>query len=264
MPPRIGKSLSKLVASSGALSRRLAEQAVIGGRVAVDGTVCRKPATRIELSEQEVTLDGTALGPPIEQVDSAIRLWRYHKPRGLVTTHSDPAGRPTVFGSLPSSLPRVISVGRLDAESEGLLLLTTLGSLARSLELPSSAIKRAYHCLVQTGQREIGAPILDELRSGLTLADGTWLRPMQADPVPDSSERRGRRWVRMVLTEGKNREIRRVWEHYGFATLALVRVGYGPFELGSLPPGQVEEVCASEVRALRRKAHSWSNEQGRS
>jgi len=150
-----------------------------------------------------VALDDSVLGEKEERA----RTWRYHKPRGLVTTHNDPLGRQTVFGTLPTTLPRVISVGRLDAESEGLLLLTMHGSLARSLELPSSGLERVYHCKIDTGQREVSASMLDELRSGLTLADGTRLRPMLAEDAdgPHGGQRsRGRPWMRMLLTEGKN------------------------------------------------------------
>jgi len=193
-------------------------------------------------------------------------MWRYDKPRGLVTTHNDPLGRQTVFGTLPTTLPRVISVGRLDAESEGLLLLTMHGSLARSLELPSSGLERVYHCKIDTGQREVSASMLDELRSGLTLADGTRLRPMLAEDAdgPHGGQRsRGRPWMRMLLTEGKNRKIRRVWEHFGFAKLSLVRTAYGPFALGSLSPGQLEEVCAEEVSALQARSRQWPDKQGR-
>ena len=262
--PRLGKPIARVIAASSALSRRLAEHAVVSGRVAVDGAVCRTPALRVEREAHQITLDGIEIGPAIEEIEGGVRLWRYHKPRGLVTTHSDPHGRPTVFGQLPRHLPRVISVGRLDAESEGLLLLTTLGSLARSLELPSSSIERAYNCLIQTGERHVSTDMLAELSAGLTLADGTKLRPMQVEPVHgDGSAARGRRWLRMTLTEGKNREIRRVWSHFGFSTLALIRVAFGPFELGDLTPGGLQEVAKKDVEALRRKASTWPDEQGK-
>ena len=258
VPPRLGQSLSRVVAAAGSLSRRRAERAVLDGRVAVSGHVCRKPALRIH--EQEVLLDGEELKPVEESAPA--RLWRYHKPRGLVVTHHDPQGRPTVFEQLSStSLPRLISVGRLDAESEGLLLLTTVGSLARKLELPSSGVAREYDCLVQTGQRDIDSTHIDELAAGLTLGDGTALRSISVQP--SDLRPNGRRWVRMVLAEGKNREIRRVWAHYGFATLRLVRVSYGPFALGGLLPGEVEEVCLHEVERLQATAQSWPDEQGR-
>ncbi len=265
--PRVGKSLSRVVASSSALSRRLAENAVLSGRVFVDGTVCRSPAMRVQRDSQHITLDGIEVGPPIDETEDGVRMWRYYKPRGLVTTHYDPYGRPTVFGQLPATMPRVISVGRLDAQSEGLLLLTTLGSLARALELPSSSVERSYECLIQTGERGVSATMLAELGAGLTLADGTKLRPMHVEPADTMTGGAhafsGQRWMRMTLFEGKNREIRRVWDHFGFSTLSLIRVSFGPFQLGDLSPGGFEEVGKKDVEALRRKARTWPDEQGR-
>lgn len=164
-------------------------------------------------------------------------------------------------------MPRVISVGRLDAESEGLLLLTTQGALARAMELPTSGLEREYNVLVATGKRDVTPAMVDELAAGLTLSDGTQLRPMaveaSAGEAAIGTPSGGKRWLRMVLKEGKNREIRRVWEHWGFSTLSLVRTAYGPFDLGTLTPGGLQKVGRTEVAALQKKARGWSDAQGR-
>ena len=311
MSPRIGKSLSRAVALAGGVSRRVAQGAVISGRVTLDGEVCRRPAARV-VEPAEVTLDGVVL-PSLDSLgDRTVRLWRYHKPRGLITTHADPEGRPTVFDSLPSTLPRLVSAGRLDRESEGLLMLTTHGSLARRLEHPSSGFVRVYQALLSTGQRAVTPDMLAELAAGLTLTDGSVFRPIRAtllererrreacsracgrSPIDDGARAARMQWVRMELTEGQNREVRqapsvdpdlpsprpsptcphparaashgepqpthcippalhqcrRAWAHFGFATASLVRTSYGPFALGELAAGELDEVAPGQVAAL--------------
>ena len=253
--PRVGTQLSRIVAASGALSRRLAHEAVLGGRVTVNGAVCRKPHLRFEAlpGPDVIALDGAEL----QQLGETARLWRYHKPRGLITTHSDPMGRQHVFGSLPEDLPRVVSAGRLDAASEGLLMLTTHGTLARKLELPSTGLTRIYRARIAVGQRAVTSDMVEELARGLLLSDGTQLRQIRVTP---ESSTKTQAWVRMELTEGKNRECRRVWEHYGFATSDLIRIQYGPFELGDLAPGQLAEVDSSQVQALMSERASRSDD----
>lgn len=266
--PRIGLSLSKIVARAGAVSNRIAFGAVKSGRVTVNGEECRMPARRVLAGTEGpdvVELDGVVLTSPIDAVDGGARMWRYHKPRGLLTTHDDPEGRPTVFEALPAWLPRVISAGRLDGESEGLLMLTTSGSLARELELPSSGFVRVYEALVATGKREVTRAMVEELLRGLRLGDGTQLRPITAQPLDGAavtSAGSGRVWVRMELTEGKNREVRRIWSHFGFPTLRLARTSYGPFELGDLEAGELEEVSSDDVALLLRGMRTHRSTQG--
>lgn len=178
----------------------------------------------------KITVDGRPIGAA-----EPTRLWRYHKPSGLVTTHRDPAGRPTVFQHLPQNMPRVISVGRLDLTSEGLLLLTNDGELARRLELPANGWLRRYRA---RAFGRIEQAELDQLKNGITV-DGVRYGAIEA-----KLERGGasNAWITMSLTEGKNREVRRVLDALGLKVNRLIRVSYGPFQLGTLEPGAVEEV----------------------
>lgn len=183
-----------------------------------------------------ITVDGRAL-PAAERT----RLWRYHKPAGLVTSHRDQRGRPTVFARLPAGLPRVISVGRLDLASEGLLLLTNDGALARHLELPATGWTRRYRARVFG---EVSAQALAALAQGLTVA-GVRYGPIEAgvDRVQGANT-----WLTLSLKEGRNREVRRVLEHLGLKVNRLIRIAYGPFQLGSLARGEAEEVAARVLR----------------
>lgn len=221
-------------------------------RVCVNGVQVSNPAARVRQSDR-VTVDGELT--PLEVAPP--RLWRFHKPLGLITTASDPQGRPTVFASLPGWLPRVLSVGRLDLRSEGLLLLTNSGPLARMLELPSNAFERKYRALVCTGQeRGVTGAMLRAMGDGLTLRDQTRFRPIRAVRTPLQPAAAGHEWVRMTLVEGKTREVRRAWQHFGFVVSRLVRDAYGPFELGELRPGEVEEVprrCVARLLRLRER-----------
>ena len=248
------RSVQRVVAAAGELSRRRAQSAVLKGRVTVNDVVCHNPALPVG-SNDRVALDGSALNaapsPPL--------LWRYWKPTGLLTTHRDTHGRPTVFDALQDVLKRrVISVGRLDRESEGLLLLTTSGALAWALQHPSSAIIREYHACVATGSREVAPAHLEQLERGLTLSDGFRYAPMRVELLARGGafeeEQRsspGYQWVRMRLTEGKKHEVRRSWSHFGFAVSRLVRVAYGDFGLEGLSaPGDVQPVDAADVEKL--------------
>eukprot|EP00965_Chrysotila_dentata_P182126 6013926-Pleurochrysis_carterae.AAC.3 len=177
------------------------------------------------------------------------RLWRYYKPAGLLTTHKDPEGRPTVFDSLPPSLPRVVSVGRLDMQTEGLLLLTDSGQFARMLELPDAKIERLYEVQLVTGSRGIDQQMLHEIEAGIVFADGTRLRKIDVRVV-SQGERRAT--LTMRLREGKKREVRRIWEeHFGFRVRKLQRRAYGPFQIGLLDPGELKEVPPEEVRKMQ-------------
>ncbi len=224
-----GERIAKYLARAGVASRRDVERMIAAGRIAVDGKVLTTPAFFVA-PEQRITLDGKPVA-----VCEPTRLWRYYKPRGLVTTARDPQGRPTVFEHLPKHLPRVVSVGRLDLDSEGLLLLTNDGALARRLELPSSGWSRRYRVRVRGTP---AAAALAELKKGITV------RGIAYGPVVVQVDRQqsGNSWLTVTLSEGKNREIRRVFEHLGHPVSRLIRIAFGPFELGELNRGDVEEV----------------------
>ena len=230
-PERIAKAMAR----AGLCSRREAEQWILAGRVAVNGKPIASPALVVTPADQ-VMVDG-ALLPEREHV----RLWRYNKPPGLVTTHSDPQGRPTVFQRLPETLGRVISIGRLDLTSEGLLLLTNDGALARRLELPSTGWTRRYRVRAHGTADEAA---LDKLRNGITLA-GIRYGAIEArvEKVQGSNV-----WLSMALQEGKNREIRKVLEAMNLVVNRLIRVAYGPFQLGNLERGEISEVTGKVLR----------------
>lgn len=231
-----GERIAKCLARAGVASRRDVEAMIAARRVAVDGAVLSTPAFFVT-AQSRITVDGKPVAAPQQ-----TRLWRYHKPRGLVTTARDPQGRATVFDKLPKSLPRVITVGRLDLDSEGLLLLTNDGALARQLELPSSGWQRRYRVRVRGRP---AAAALDRLKRGVTV-DGIDYGPIEA--VLDRAEG-SNSWLTVTLREGKNREIRRVFESLGHPVSRLIRVAFGPFELGKLAPGAVEEVPPATWRS---------------
>ncbi len=227
--------IAKVIARAGICSRRDAERLIAEGRVSVDGRRIDSPALNVSPG-QSVLVDGRPLPAP-----EPTRLWRYHKPAGLVTTHRDPEGRPTIFDKLRERLPRVISVGRLDLTSEGLLLLTNDGELARHLELPATGWIRRYRARVH-GQPPDG--LVEQLARGVTV-DGVRYAGIEASI--DRAER-SNAWISLALREGKNREVRRVLEHFGLTVNRLIRLAYGPFQLGRLAPGEVEEVNPKVVR----------------
>lgn len=230
-----GDRIAKRIAAAGLCSRREAERWIAAGRVAVDGVVLDSPAV-VVTGANTVTVDGKPL--PDAQ---PVRLFRYHKPSGLLTTHRDPQGRPTVFERLPPHLPRVVSVGRLDLDSEGLLLLTTSGELARKLEMPARGWKRRYRVRA-LGRPELGA--LAKLAKGVTVA-GVKYGPVEAKL---DRQQGANAWLTMSLTEGKNREVRKLCEHLGLTVNRLIRIAYGPFQLGNLPNGEVDEVPRKVVK----------------
>ncbi len=235
-----GERVAKLLARAGAASRRAVERLIAEGRVAVNGAVLTSPGVRIGRGDT-VTIDGA----PVAAAEPA-RLFRYHKPAGLLTTHADPKGRPTVFGALPPGLPRLISVGRLDLASEGLLLLTNDGGLARALELPASGLVRRYRA---RARGRFSPRRLAALAAGITVA-GVRYGPIEAGlEREDDAAAPANRWLSLSLAEGKNREVRRVLEALGLMVSRLIRVGYGPFELGDLAPGEIAEVDPARVRA---------------
>ncbi|MBN8890647.1 MAG: pseudouridine synthase [Acetobacteraceae bacterium SCN 69-10] len=233
-PPR-GERIAKWLARAGVASRRDAEKLLAEGKVRLNNAVITHPATFVSPGDL-VVVAGKLIDAP-----ERTRLWRYHKPDGLVTTHRDPEGRPTVFQALPPTMPRVVSVGRLDLNSEGLLLLTNDGALARRLELPANGWIRRYRVRV-FGMVEPAT--LAALAKGITI-DGVRYDSIEAGL---DSRKGDNCWLTISLREGRNREIRRVMQHLGFHVTRLIRVAYGPFQLGHLPRGMVDEVPAKVLR----------------
>jgi 23S rRNA pseudouridine2605 synthase len=225
--------IAKRLARAGVASRREVERLIEAGRVAVNGERLTTPAVKVSPADR-VTLDGRPVGAV-----QPTRLFRYHKPPGLVTTHRDPQGRPTVFDSLPPGLPRLISIGRLDLNSEGLLLLTNDGELARRLELPSSGLVRRYRA---RARGHVDPARLARLKDGITV-DGVRYGPIAAEIEP-GHDGGANQWLVLSLAEGKNREVRRVLEAIGLTVNRLIRIAYGPYELGSLERGDVAELRA--------------------
>lgn len=237
-PPREKKSgerIAKVVSRAGLASRRDAEEWITQGRVSVNGRVINSPALDVT-GNDVITVDGKPL-PPRERT----RLWMFHKPRGLMTTHADPEGRPTVFENLPEGLPRLISIGRLDFNTEGLLLLTNDGGLARALELPDTGWLRRYRV---RAHGEVTQAQLDELKKGVEV-DGVKYGSIDATLERDQG---ANVWLVFAIREGKNREVRNVMAHLGLEVNRLIRISYGPFQLAELEEGKVEEV---KTRVLR-------------
>jgi 23S rRNA pseudouridine2605 synthase len=230
-----GERIAKFLSRAGVASRRDAEAMIAAGRVRMNNALVEHPAVFVGPTDI-VVVDGKAVAQP-----ERTRLWRYHKPDGLVTTHKDPEGRPTVFEHLPKDLPRVISVGRLDLTSEGLLLLTNDGALARQLELPSTGWLRRYRVRVHGG---VDPKKLTRLAEGMVV-DGVKFGPIEASV---DSVQRANTWLSVSLREGKNREIRRVMDALLLPVTRLIRVAYGPFQLGLLAKGEVEEVNGKILR----------------
>ena len=230
-----GERLAKVIARAGLASRREAEKLIEAGRVTVDGRRADSPARNVGPGET-VAVDGKVLPAP-----EPARLWRLHKPAGVLTSTRDPDGRPTIHGLLPGDLPRVMPVGRLDLNSEGLLLLTNDGALKRHLELPATGWKRRYRVRVHGRPDE---STVAALAAGVTL-EGVTYGSIEAKI---ESQRGANAWLAMTLAEGKNREIRRVCEHLGLRVNRLIRVAYGPFHLGKLARRGVEEVTGKVLR----------------
>jgi 23S rRNA pseudouridine2605 synthase len=225
-----GERIAKVIARAGVCSRRDAERLIAEGRVTLNGRKIDSPAVNVT-PRDKIAVDGAGL-PTAE----GVRLWRYHKPKGRVTTHRDPEGRPTVFDALPSELPRVISVGRLDFNTEGLLLLTNDGALARHLERPATGWLRRYRVRARGA---IAQAELDVLKDGITI-DGIHYGPVEAKL--DRIQGGGNIWLTLGLREGKNREVRRIMEHLKLTVNRLIRLSFGPFALGDLEPGAIEEI----------------------
>ena len=243
LPRREGDRIAKLLARAGIASRREVERMIAEGRVAIDGEVLDTPAT-VLTSLKGVTVDGKPVAAP-EQA----RLFCFHKPQGLLTAERDPAGRPTIYtalrNALPPGAPRLMPVGRLDLNTEGLLLLTNDGELKRTLELPATGVPRTYRA------RTFGDITQAQLED---LMDGIEIDGVRYGQIDANMERRTGRnqWIELTLTEGRNREVRRVLEHLGLKVSRLLRLAYGPFVLGDLPRGQAAEVPQKDVERLRK------------
>jgi len=229
-----GERIAKLLARAGVASRREIERMIEERRIALDGVPLETPAT-ILTSLKGITVDGKPVAPP-----EFARLFRYHKPVGLLVAERDPKGRPTIYDKLPKELPRVVPVGRLDLNTEGLLLLTTDGELKRTLELPSSGIPRTYRA------RTYGPVSQAQLED---LIEGVVIEGMSYGSIDANLERRTgtNAWIELKLTEGKNREVRRVLEHLGLRVSRLIRTAYGPFPLADMPTGAVDEIRQHEI-----------------
>jgi 23S rRNA pseudouridine2605 synthase len=230
-----GERIAKVIARAGLASRREAETWIAAGRVAVNGAAIASPALNVTRSDR-ITVDGQAL-PSAERT----RLFLFHKPRGLVTTHSDPQGRDTIFRALPKHLPRLISVGRLDLNTEGLLLLTNDGGLARALELPATGWLRRYRV---RALGRVTQDALDRLKGGVTV-EGVRYGAIEATL---DREQGANVWLTFEIREGKNREVRKVLEQLGLKVNRLIRVAFGPFELGEIDDGEVDEVETDDLR----------------
>lgn len=234
-PPKTDKQrIAKVIARAGLCSRRDAEKWILDGRVKVNGKIIDSPA--LDVSDKDVILvDDKRLAQK-----EPTKLWIYHKPQGLVTSHSDPDGRETVFQHIDKSIGRVISVGRLDLNSEGLLLLTNDGELARTLELPATGLSRIYRA---RAFGEITQDELDKLQNGITV-DGVKYGKIEATLERDATRNL---WIRVVLHEGKNREIRKVLAAIGLKVNRLIRLSYGPYNLGDLPRGALKEASLQDI-----------------
>lgn len=238
--PRDGQRIAKLLARAGIASRREIERMIADGRVALNGKPIDTPAT-ILASLHGVTVDGKPVAEP-----APARLFLYHKPNGVLVTERDSGGRPTIYDRLPKDLPRLMPVGRLDLNTEGLLLLTTDGELKRQLELPATGVERAYRA---RAYGQVSQAQLEEL------IEGVEIEGVRYGSIDANLERRtgANVWIEVVITEGKNREVRRVLEYLGLKVSRLIRTRYGPFVLGDLPAGAIGEVRQADVVAFRRQ-----------
>jgi 23S rRNA pseudouridine2605 synthase len=249
MDKEVPERLSKIIARAGICSRRDAEKLIADGRVTLNGEKVTEQGTKAGENDV-VAVDGKPLMEP-----EPSRLWRYHKPAGLVTTHRDPKGRPTVFMNLPKHLPRVVSVGRLDVNSEGLLLLTNDGELARKLELPAAGWTRKYRARLFG---KVKQEDFDKLAHGVTVA-GVKYEPA----IADLERSKGMySWASVSLKEGKNREVKKLMEFLGLKVARLIRIQYGPFHLGHLEEGQVEEIGAKVWREHLGMPHKKKRDAG--
>lgn len=227
--------LAKVIARAGIASRRDAEKLILTNKVKVNGNIVSSPATNVSKLDK-IEVEGKQIS-----LNSNVRIWRYHKPMGLITSHKDPQGRPTVFDDIKNKLPRVISVGRLDLNSEGLLLLTNDGDTARFMENPKTAWKRKYRVRVHGNVTE---DIIEKISKGIMIKN-VYYAPAE---VILEKKQRTNNWLLVTIKEGKNREIRKIMEFFGLKVTRLIRIAYGPFQLGNLQKGEIKEIPSKVIR----------------
>ncbi|MDR3179860.1 MAG: rRNA pseudouridine synthase [Holosporaceae bacterium] len=233
--------LAKRIAESGIASRRESERLIESGRVSVDGNIVNTPVFFVDDSH-EIRVDGELIQPRSDK----IIIWKFYKPRGVITTKKDPQNRKTVFDFFPEKNERIIHVGRLDYNSEGLLLFTNNGNVARKMELPSTGLKRTYRARILG---KLTDDSLKKLKNGITI-DGIKYGPVEIVTNPNVNAQAANRWITLTLSEGKNREVRRLMEHCGCTVNRLIRVAYGPFRLDPLLPGQIIRVPEKETKKI--------------
>ncbi len=221
--------IAKYIANSGICSRRDAERKILDGSVRINNIIIDSPAINVS-DDDQVSVDGKTIEL------NTPRLWLYYKPVGLITTHKDPQNRPTIFESLPKTMPRVISVGRLDFNSEGLLLLTNSGDLARSFENPANKITRIYKVKI------FGHGPTINIQSKQLVIEGVRYHPKLIKRMDSTSQEKLTHWYLVELEEGKNREIRKIFAYYGYKVIKLIRTSFGQYNLGNLTPGEIKEV----------------------
>jgi len=233
-----GERIAKYLARAGVASRRQAEAMIERGEVQVNGKKLKTPAFKVT-GREEIRVNGNRV-----KAHEPVRVWRYHKPSGLITSTNDPEGRRTIFDELSKALPRTVTIGRLDLTTEGLLLLTNDGGLARAMELPKTGLSRFYRA---RAHGKVTQTELDTLKDGITVDDGTTYGSIIAELERETGTNN---WITLELTEGKNREVRKALEHLGLQVNRLIRTQYGPFELSDLRPGAVEEIPGNLLRSL--------------
>lgn len=233
-----GERIAKYLARAGIASRRQAEAMIERGEVQVNGKKLKTPAFKVT-GREDIRVNGNRV-----KAHEPVRVWRYHKPSGLITSTNDPEGRRTIFDELSKALPRTVTIGRLDLTTEGLLLLTNDGGLARAMELPKTGLSRFYRA---RAHGKVTQAELDTLKDGITVDDGTKFGSIIAELERETGTNN---WITLELTEGKNREVRKALEHLGLQVNRLIRTQYGPFELSDLRPGAVEEIPGNLLRSL--------------
>jgi 23S rRNA pseudouridine2605 synthase len=233
--------IAKFIARAGVCSRRQAEVLISEGKVQVNGSIITEPGTKINTDDTIIVN-----GKPLLQTEKT-RLWLFYKPRSAITSNYDPQGRKTIFEFLPKNMPRVITIGRLDYNTEGLLLLTNDGELARALELPKNQVIREYRVRIFG---KLYQDVITKLAAGVTV-EGINYASIIAEP--ETSEQRANTWIKVKLTEGKNREIRKVFSYFGLEVSRLIRTAYGVFSLKNLNPGEVREVEEAKVFQLKKQ-----------
>jgi len=231
--------IAKVIARSGVCSRRNAEVLISEGKVKVNGSTITEPGTKVS-AEDTITVNGK----PLRQAEKT-RLWLFYKPKGTITSSHDPQGRQTIFDLLPKAMPRVITIGRLDYNTEGLLLLTNDGELARTMELPKNQVVREYRVRIFG---KLYKDIIERLAAGVTVEG---INYAGIDAEPETSSKGSNTWIKVKLREGKNREIRKVFSHFGLEVNRLIRVAYGSFALENLKLGEVREVDQERVQQLK-------------